>query len=106
MSKLCQNITYHVDANDGCGDDGCAWEDDEQSDDSRAENCTGEEKSRFRNALWHSGNIYSQNATPPNYCDLPNMPYALKPTTYNVFISGDYEVRSIHISYHKLILIL
>ncbi|KAI0747842.1 hypothetical protein C8Q80DRAFT_1219255 [Daedaleopsis nitida] len=42
---------------------------------------------------WHSGNIYDMGRSPPNIVTLPISPSAESPTTYEVFVSGDYEIR-------------
>lgn len=41
---------------------------------------------------WHCGNIYDLSKASPNAVDLPSPPYRYRPTTYDVFVSGDYEV--------------
>ncbi|KAH8102881.1 hypothetical protein BXZ70DRAFT_1006072 [Cristinia sonorae] len=42
---------------------------------------------------WYSGNIYLMGAAPPQSVDLPAPPSTSEPTTYELFISGDYEIR-------------
>ncbi|KAI0798096.1 hypothetical protein C8Q75DRAFT_34633 [Abortiporus biennis] len=42
---------------------------------------------------WHSGNIYAVNSSPQSSIQLPSKPSLLSPTTYDLFISGDYEIR-------------
>ncbi|KAF9792100.1 hypothetical protein BJ322DRAFT_1027120 [Thelephora terrestris] len=42
---------------------------------------------------WYSGNIYSMERSPPRMIDLPSIPSLTSPTTYDVFVSGDYEIR-------------
>lgn len=50
-------------------------------------------KSQLSNVpVWHSGNIYELSRAPPNAVELPSIPYDCHPTTYDVFVSGDYEV--------------
>lgn len=41
---------------------------------------------------WHTGNIYAMVAAPPHTIPLPVPASHDKPTTYNLFLSGDYEV--------------
>ena len=41
---------------------------------------------------WHSGNIYNLEQAPPQIIDLPAPPSIVAPTTYDIFVSGDYEV--------------
>ncbi|KAJ7756820.1 hypothetical protein DFH07DRAFT_473596 [Mycena maculata] len=42
---------------------------------------------------WHAGNIYAMERTLPRAIQLPSPPSATGPTTYHVFVSGDYEIR-------------
>ncbi|KAF7359398.1 Transmembrane protein [Mycena sanguinolenta] len=42
---------------------------------------------------WHAGNIYALERTLPRAIDLPTPPSTTSPTTYHVFVSGDYEIR-------------
>ncbi|KAJ7074338.1 hypothetical protein C8F01DRAFT_1043491 [Mycena amicta] len=42
---------------------------------------------------WHAGNIYAMDRTLPRAVDLPTAPSTTSPTTYLVFVSGDYEIR-------------
>ncbi|KAI0371785.1 hypothetical protein BV20DRAFT_1066969 [Pilatotrama ljubarskyi] len=42
---------------------------------------------------WHAGNIYAMSRSPKNSVVLPEPPSRTSPTTYNIFISGDYEIR-------------
>ncbi|KAJ3553575.1 hypothetical protein NM688_g3536 [Phlebia brevispora] len=42
---------------------------------------------------WYAGNIYSMNAAPTQIVPLPTSPAIDQPTTYDLFISGDYEIR-------------
>ncbi|KAJ7684731.1 hypothetical protein DFH06DRAFT_1277353 [Mycena polygramma] len=42
---------------------------------------------------WHAGNIYEMQRTLPRAIELPTPPSATSPTTYHVFVSGDYEIR-------------
>ncbi|KAI0807549.1 hypothetical protein C8Q74DRAFT_1363040 [Fomes fomentarius] len=42
---------------------------------------------------WHSGNIYALARSPPNFVDLPSPPSLDSPTTYDLVVSGDYEIR-------------
>jgi len=41
---------------------------------------------------WYSGNIYDLEQAPPQIIDLPVVPSLADPTTYDLFVSGDYEV--------------
>lgn len=41
---------------------------------------------------WHSGNIYSMERSLSRIIDLPSTPSLTSPTTYDVLVSGDYEV--------------
>ena len=43
---------------------------------------------------WHSGNIYDMNRAPPNAVELPGVVHTDKPTEFDFFVSGDYEVHS------------
>lgn len=45
----------------------------------------------FSPAEWHAGNIYAMERTLPRAIELPTPPSATSPTTYHVFVSGDYE---------------
>lgn len=42
---------------------------------------------------WYSGNIYAIDSSSPQTVPLPEPPSHLSPTTYDLFVSGDYEVR-------------
>ncbi|KAK7023879.1 transmembrane protein [Favolaschia claudopus] len=42
---------------------------------------------------WHAGNIYELDRTLPRAIELPSPPSTRSPTTYHVFVSGDYEIR-------------
>ncbi|OSD02781.1 hypothetical protein PYCCODRAFT_1495213 [Trametes coccinea BRFM310] len=42
---------------------------------------------------WHAGNIYALERSPPNAVALPTKPSSTFPTTYNILVSGDYEIR-------------
>ncbi|KAI8998905.1 hypothetical protein BD414DRAFT_476389 [Trametes punicea] len=42
---------------------------------------------------WHAGNIYAMGRSPPNVVSLPTAPSMTSPTAYNIFVSGDYEIR-------------
>ncbi|KAJ6500423.1 hypothetical protein C8R45DRAFT_67979 [Mycena sanguinolenta] len=42
---------------------------------------------------WHAGNIYDLERTLPRAIELPTPPSTTSPTTYHVFVSGDYEIR-------------
>lgn len=42
---------------------------------------------------WHAGNIYALGKAPPNAVRLPYPPSLNSPTTYQIVVSGDYEVR-------------
>ncbi len=41
---------------------------------------------------WHMGNIYAMGAAPPGAVELPTPPSLTAPTTYELLVSGDYEV--------------
>ena len=43
---------------------------------------------------WYSGNIYSMERSLARIIDLPSTPSLESPTSYDVFVSGDYEVGS------------
>ncbi|KAI0670663.1 hypothetical protein C8Q78DRAFT_1070204 [Trametes maxima] len=43
--------------------------------------------------IWHAGNIYALGRSPPNAVSLPAPPSSDQPTTYDIFVSGDYEIR-------------
>ena len=45
---------------------------------------------------WYSGNIYAMERSLPRIVDLPSTPSPVHPITYDVFVSGDYEVRAPH----------
>lgn len=45
---------------------------------------------------WHAGNIYDMARSPANVVALPVSPSRTEPTTYSIFVSGDYEVNSSH----------
>lgn len=42
---------------------------------------------------WYLGNIYALNPALPQTVPLPIAPSLREPTTYEIFVSGDYEVR-------------
>ncbi|KAH9901635.1 hypothetical protein C8Q73DRAFT_678452 [Cubamyces lactineus] len=42
---------------------------------------------------WHAGNIYAMGRSPANIVSLPVAPSTSEPTTYSIFVSGDYEIR-------------
>lgn len=42
---------------------------------------------------WHYGNIYALGRDPPQVVTFSTPPSTSSPTTYNVFVSGDYEIR-------------
>ncbi|CAK5279385.1 unnamed protein product [Mycena citricolor] len=44
-------------------------------------------------AEWHAGNIYALERTLPKTVQLPTAPSLTAPTTYEIFVSGDYEIR-------------
>ena len=44
---------------------------------------------------WYSGNIYSMERSLSRIIDLPSAPSFASPTTYDVFVSGDYEARDL-----------
>jgi len=45
---------------------------------------------------WYSGNIYEMEQAPPQILDFPILPSTTSPTTYDIFVSGDYEVNSLN----------
>ena len=52
---------------------------------------------------WYAGNIYDMERAQSRVVLLPDTPSLLEPTSYDVFISGDYEVSSnlyLHIRHH------
>ncbi|KAI0713279.1 hypothetical protein C8Q76DRAFT_621267 [Earliella scabrosa] len=55
-------------------------------------NSTGTQDSAFV-PEWHTGNIYAMARAPPNFVDLPSPPSLDAPTTYELIVSGDYEIR-------------
>ena len=57
-------------------------------------NSTGTQGSAFV-PEWHTGNIYAMARAPPNFVDLPSPPSLDAPTTYELVVSGDYEVRTL-----------
>jgi hypothetical protein len=44
---------------------------------------------------WHAGNIYAMPNTIPATVDLPISPSMHTSTEYDIFVSGDYEVRNL-----------
>ncbi|KAJ7285998.1 hypothetical protein C8J57DRAFT_1286459 [Mycena rebaudengoi] len=42
---------------------------------------------------WNAGNIYDMQRTLPRAIELPSPASTIEPTTYEVFVSGDYEIR-------------
>ncbi|KAJ3865929.1 hypothetical protein EV359DRAFT_72120 [Lentinula novae-zelandiae] len=42
---------------------------------------------------WYAGNIYDMERALPRVVELPEAPSFDKPTTYDIFVSGDYEIR-------------
>lgn len=42
---------------------------------------------------WYMGNIYAMNRAPAQAVQLPLPPSTTVPTTYDLFVSGDYEIR-------------
>ncbi|KZT03565.1 uncharacterized protein LAESUDRAFT_814646 [Laetiporus sulphureus 93-53] len=42
---------------------------------------------------WHAGNVYDMNRAPLQAVSFPTPPSRISPTTYDLFISGDYEIR-------------
>ncbi|KIL69564.1 hypothetical protein M378DRAFT_69148 [Amanita muscaria Koide BX008] len=42
---------------------------------------------------WYQGNIYNLDGHIPQSVELPTKPSLRSPTTYNLFVSGDYEIR-------------
>ncbi|OCH95283.1 hypothetical protein OBBRIDRAFT_720837 [Obba rivulosa] len=42
---------------------------------------------------WHAGNIYAMSRSPAATVALPESPAATHPTTYDLYVSGDYEIR-------------
>lgn len=47
---------------------------------------------------WCSGNIYSMERSLPRIIDFPSTPSLTSPTSYDIFVSGDYEVWTSHTS--------
>lgn len=45
---------------------------------------------------WYSGNIYDMEQAPAQIVDFPVLPSATSPTTYDIFVSGDYEVFQVY----------
>lgn len=43
---------------------------------------------------WYAGNIYAMERALPQVVELPTKPSLTGPTTYDIFVSGDYEVGS------------
>lgn len=41
---------------------------------------------------WYAGNVYAMDAAPAHSISLPFPPSETESTTYDLFISGDYEV--------------
>lgn len=46
---------------------------------------------------WYAGNIYDMQRGTPQSVRLPVPPSRTEPTVYDVFVSGDYEVRALHL---------
>jgi hypothetical protein len=44
---------------------------------------------------WYSGNIYLMERSLPRIIDLPSIPSSVSPTSYDVFVSGDYEASAL-----------
>lgn len=44
---------------------------------------------------WYSGDVYAIERAIPRSIELPTPPSLTLPTTYNIFVSGDYEVRKL-----------
>ncbi|KAI0822633.1 hypothetical protein BC628DRAFT_1326905 [Trametes gibbosa] len=42
---------------------------------------------------WHAGNIYAMGQSPPNVVALPVFPSLSESTSYEIIVSGDYEIR-------------
>ncbi|KAH9857796.1 hypothetical protein C2E23DRAFT_719844 [Lenzites betulinus] len=42
---------------------------------------------------WHAGNIYDMGRSPSNLVTLPVSPSLSEPTSYDIIVSGDYEIR-------------
>jgi hypothetical protein len=56
---------------------------------------------------WNAGNIYAMERALPKVVPLPTQPSPIEPTTYNIYISGDYEVNYEHsINYSKEVYML
>ncbi|KIM87649.1 hypothetical protein PILCRDRAFT_815224 [Piloderma croceum F 1598] len=53
----------------------------------------GHLKSRSLVPTWYSGNIYDLEQALPQIIDLPALPSLTDSTTYDLFVSGDYEIR-------------
>lgn len=49
---------------------------------------------------WYMGNIYAMNRVLPQTVPLPAAPSLRGPATYEIFVSGDYEVGNTHPSPH------
>ena len=47
---------------------------------------------------WYSGNIYSMERSLPRIIGLPSTPSLASPTSYDIFISGDYEASPLRAS--------
>lgn len=50
---------------------------------------------------WHAGNIYNLERALPRAANLPTPPSLTQPTVYDLFVSGDYEVRVASLFYKK-----
>ncbi|OBZ75861.1 hypothetical protein A0H81_04588 [Grifola frondosa] len=42
---------------------------------------------------WYAGNVYAMGRATPQAISLPSPPSRMSPTTYDLFVSGDYEIR-------------
>ena len=50
-------------------------------------------KSAYIVPEWHAGNIYNLHRAPPSFVNLPGKVSFDRPNVYDLFVSGDYEVR-------------
>ncbi|KAG6836615.1 hypothetical protein H0H93_006036 [Arthromyces matolae] len=48
---------------------------------------------RYLVSEWHAGNIYGMDPALPRAVKLPTPPDVRQPTVYDIFVSGDYEIR-------------
>ena len=50
-------------------------------------------KSDYNVPEWHAGNIHNLHRAPPSFVFLPGRVSFDRPNVYDLFVSGDYEVR-------------